>query len=139
MKIREAHEADVPELRRIYLESRRKSFHWADVEKMTLEDFDQHTLEESILVAVEDHNILGFASLYLPDNFIHNLFVHPDFSGEGVGTKLLQSSIEKMTKPLRLKCVSENHRAMKFYEDHGWRREREEGDLEEKYWVMVYE
>ncbi|SFX21585.1 Ribosomal protein S18 acetylase RimI [Thermoactinomyces sp. DSM 45891] len=138
MKIREANKDDFPELRHLYLESRCKSFYWADVEQMTLEDFDQHTLEEHIIVAEENQSILGFASLYLPDNFIHNLFVHPEFSGKGVGTKLLQASIEKMTQPIRLKCVSKNHKAMKFYQEHGWRKVVEEGNLEEKYWVMVY-
>lgn len=105
---------------------------------MTLEDFDKHTVGEYIILAEEDHHILGFASLYLPDNFIHNLFVHPDFLGKGVGGLLLNASIEKMNKPLRLKCVSKNQKAMKFYENKGWKKVVEEGKPEEKYWVMEY-
>ncbi|OPA78689.1 GNAT family N-acetyltransferase [Paenibacillus selenitireducens] len=139
MDIRVANELDYPDLRMIYLESRRKTFHWAGKEEMTLEDFDKHTVEEYIILAEEDNQILGFASLYLPDNFIHNLFVHPDFSGKGVGGQLLNASIEKMNKPLRLKCVSENHKAMKFYKNKGWRKVVEEGNPGEKYWVMEYE
>ncbi|MGE6256929.1 N-acetyltransferase family protein [Heyndrickxia sporothermodurans] len=138
MNIRVANDLDYPALRSIYLESRRKHFHWADGEKMTLEDFDNHTVDEYIILAEEENRILGFVSLYLPDNFIHNLFIHPDFSGKGVGGLLLNASIEKMNKPLRLKCVSENQKAMKFYEKNGWKKEVEEGD-KEKYWVMVYE
>jgi len=106
---------------------------------MTLEDFDKHTEEEYIIVAVEDTHILGFASLYLPDDFIHNLFVHPDFSGKGVGSLLVNASIEKMNKPITLKCVSENQKAMKFYEHNGWKKVVEEGKAAEKYWIMVYE
>lgn len=49
MKIRVANEADYPELRRIYLDSRRKSFTWANIAEMTLEDFDKHTEGEYIL------------------------------------------------------------------------------------------
>lgn len=139
MNIRVASELDYPALRRIYLESRRKSFYWADIEEMTLEDFDKHTVGEYIILAEEDAKILGFASLYLPDNFIHNLFVRPDFSGKGVGGQLINASIEKMNKPIRLKCVSENQKAMKFYENNGWKKVVEEGKPEEKYWVMVYE
>lgn len=138
MNIRVANKEDYPDLRMIYLESRNKNFHWATSEEMTLEDFDKHTEEEYIILAEEDHHILGFASLYLPDNFIHNLFVHPEFMGKGVGGILLKASIEKMNKPLRLKCVSENHQAMKFYERNGWKKEVEEGE-KEKYWVMIYE
>ncbi|MFD0713793.1 GNAT family N-acetyltransferase [Paenibacillus sp. GCM10027626] len=138
MKIRTANEADFPVLRMIYLESRRKSFHWADIEEMTLQDFDRHTEGEHIILAEADSHILGFASLYLPDSFIHNLFVHPDFFGRGAGGLLLNASIEIMNKPLRLKCVSANQRAMKFYENKGWRRVVEEGNPGQKYWVMEY-
>ncbi|WP_144526393.1 GNAT family N-acetyltransferase, partial [Bacillus pumilus] len=101
---------------------RRKSFHWANTEEMNLDDFDRDTTEEYILLAEENSRILGFASLYLPENFIHNLFVHPDFSGKGVGTQLVNHAIEKMGKPVRLKCVSENHKALGFYEKSGWKK-----------------
>ncbi|KIV55366.1 acetyltransferase [Aneurinibacillus migulanus] len=139
MNIRVANKLDYPHLRIIYLESRRKNFHWADIKEMTLEDFDKNTVGEYIILAEENNHILGFASLYLPDNFIHNLFVHPDFLGKGVGGLLLNASIEKMNKPLRLKCVSKNQKAMKFYENKGWKKVVEEGKPKERYWVMIYE
>lgn len=126
-------------MRQIYLESRRKSFHWANADEMTLNDFDRDTIEEYILLAEENSQILGFASLYLPDRFIHNLFVHPDFNGKGVGTQLVKNAIEKMGKPVRLKCVSENHKALMFYEKNGWKKVVEEGNPGEEYWVLVYE
>lgn len=106
---------------------------------MTLEDFDRDTVGEYILLAEDDFHILGFTSLYLPDNFIHNLFVHPDFSGKGVGVQLVNSAVEKMNKPVRLKCVSENRKALSFYENNGWKKVVEEGKPGEKYWVMVYD
>ncbi|WP_028552349.1 GNAT family N-acetyltransferase [Paenibacillus sp. UNC451MF] len=140
MNIRTATEVDYPELRKLYLESRRNSFEWENANEMTLEDFDKHTLDELILVAEDDDHMMGFMSLYLPDNFIHNLFVHPDSSGKGVGSQLLQAATENMNKPLRLKCVSKNHKALKFYERNGWKKVVEEGRPgEEKYWVMAYE
>ncbi|MCZ8515239.1 GNAT family N-acetyltransferase [Paenibacillus filicis] len=139
MNIRVANEFDYPDLRMIYLESRRNNFHWANIEKMSLDDFDNHTVDEYILLAEENTRILGFASLYLPDNFIHNLFVHPDFFGKGVGGQLLAASIEKMNKPIRLKCVSENHKALKFYESKGWKKVVEEDKGGGKYWVMEFE
>lgn len=75
---------DYPQLRQVYLDSRRESFHWANADEMTLDDFDQDTLEEQILLAEENAKVLGFASLYVPDRFIHNLFVHPTAVGKGV-------------------------------------------------------
>jgi len=139
MKIRVANELDYPELRDVYLQSRRKTFFWENTEEMILENFDTHTEGEHIILAEENNHILGFASLYLPDNFIHNLFVHPEFFGKGVGVQLLNASIEKMNRPLKLKCVSKNQKAMKFYERNGWKKVVEEGNPNEKYWVMMYE
>ncbi|WHY88663.1 GNAT family N-acetyltransferase [Neobacillus novalis] len=139
MKIRVANELDYPELRNVYLQSRSKTFFWENTEEMILEDFDKHTVGEHIILAEENNHILGFASLYLPDNFIHNLFVHPDFLGMGVGGQLLNASIEKMNRPLKLKCVSKNQNAMKFYERNGWKKVVEEGNPNEKYWIMMYE
>jgi GNAT superfamily N-acetyltransferase len=139
LKIRAASEFDYPALRQIFLESRRKSFVWANKNEMTLEDFDRQTSEEYIILAEEDGHIMGFTSLYLPENFIHHLFVHPQFARKGVGSKLLHAAIAKMNKPLTLKCVSQNQIAMQFYENHGWKKAVEEGSPSEKYWVMVYE
>lgn len=138
LKIREAKLEDYPELREIFLASRRENFHWADANEMALGDFDKQTEKEFILLAEENTIILGFTALYLPDNFIHHLFVHPDHAGKGVGRQLLDAAIESMRKPIRLKCVSANHKAMKFYENNGWERVVEEEKHGEKYWVMEF-
>ncbi|TCZ68608.1 N-acetyltransferase, partial [Paenibacillus albiflavus] len=122
MNIREAHEGDYPELRKLYLKSRHNTFVWDNIIEMTLEDFDKHTEDEFIIVAEEAGILMGFTSLYLPDNFIHNLFVHPDCSGKGVGSRLLQAADVKMNKPMLLKCVSKNHKALTFYERNGWKK-----------------
>lgn len=66
MEIRVANDLDYPALRRIHLESRRKSFYWRDPEEMSLKDFDKHTVGEFIILAEENFEILGFASLHLP-------------------------------------------------------------------------
>ncbi|BBH19219.1 hypothetical protein Back11_05640 [Paenibacillus baekrokdamisoli] len=44
-----------------------------------------------------------------------------------------------MNKPLTLKFVSENQKAINFYANNGWKKVVEEGSPGEKYWVMVYE
>lgn len=43
-----------------------------------------------------------------------------------------------MNTPLSLKCVSENLKALKFYENKGWKKVVEEGEPGEKYWVLEY-
>ncbi|MFB5676205.1 GNAT family N-acetyltransferase [Paenibacillus terreus] len=139
MFIREASIADYPQLRQIYLESRRESFHWVNADEMSLEDFDRDTSEEQILLAEENDQVLGFASLYVPNRFIHNLFVHPAAAGRGVGDLLLKSAVAELGTPVTLKCVSENHKALSFYKKRGWRAVVEEGEPGAKYWVLVYE
>lgn len=140
MNIRTANESDYPELRALFLEARRSSFWWDNTEAMRLEDFDISTQDELILVAEGHDRIMGFMSLYLPDHFIHNLFVHPECSGNGAGGQLLKAAAETMGRPMKLKCVSKNEKALKFYERNGWKKLVEEGAPgEEKYWVMVYE
>lgn len=41
-------------------------------------------LEEQIFLAEENNKILGFISLYVPDRFIHLLFVHPEAVVKGL-------------------------------------------------------
>ncbi|MFF2480986.1 GNAT family N-acetyltransferase [Paenibacillus sp. NPDC058071] len=137
MDIREARESDYHELRQIYLESRRTSFYWANKDEMSLDDFDQDTIDESIVLAEEKGRILGFISLYLPENFIHLLFVHPEHTGRRVGTRLVDYAAEKLNKPIRLKCVSANQKAMLFYEKNGWTKVKEEGERGEEYWILT--
>lgn len=84
MLIRGAKTVDYPQLREVYLASRRQSFHWLNSDDMNLYDFDENTLEEKIFLAEENNKILGFILLYVPDRFIHLLFVHPEATGQGV-------------------------------------------------------
>lgn len=139
MIIREASMTDYPQLRQIYLDARRESFHWADADEMALDDFDRDTSEEQIVLAEENAQVLGFASLYVPDRFIHNLFVHPTASGKGVGDLLLKRAVAELGTPVTLKCVSENHKALRFYKKRGWKAVVEEGAPGARYWVLVYE
>ncbi|WP_326848843.1 GNAT family N-acetyltransferase [Bacillus altitudinis] len=83
--------------------------------------------------------ILGFISLYVPDRFIHLLFVHPDGAGQGAGDLLLKHAVEVLGTPVTLKCVSENHKALSFYQKRGWKAVVEEGEPGAEYWVLVYE
>lgn len=139
MLIREANVKDYPQLRQIYLDSRRENFHWVNTNEMTLDDFDRDTLEEQILLAEENAHILGFASLYVPNRFIHNLFVHPTAIGKGVGNLLLKRAVAELGTPVTLKCVSENQIALNFYKKRGWKAVVEEGEPGAKYWVLIYE
>ncbi|MDU5193192.1 MAG: GNAT family N-acetyltransferase, partial [Mixta calida] len=91
MRIRPFTEADRPFLRTLFLASRKANWTWLDSSAWQLEDFDQVVLGESVLVAEEDGHRLGFAAFLENDNFLHSLFVDPQFQGRGAGSALLKA------------------------------------------------
>lgn len=82
MNVRPFTEADRPFLRTLFLASRKANWHWLDGSDWALEDFDRVTLGERILVAEDDGHRLGFAAVLPNDNFLHSLFIDPDWQGK---------------------------------------------------------
>ena len=84
-------------------------------------DFDMVTSGERILVATETGGApVGFASIFEPDSFLHNLFVHPAFQRRGVGRALLASCNRHFSAAGTLKCLKANEAAQQFYLSQGW-------------------
>ncbi|MDT2598515.1 GNAT family N-acetyltransferase [Enterococcus hulanensis] len=137
IQIREMTTQDKPSLRQLYLESRRETFYWDDPELMHIEDFDRDTEDELIFVAESQQKIIGFISLYVPDNFIHCLFVDSSFKGQGAGHLLLEKAKQQLQRPLKLKCLSRNAPALAFYEKEGWEKVHEV-KIRDAYWNMIY-
>ena len=120
MNVRRFIEKDREALRYIYFESRRSTFSWLSDGSLELSDFDKDTEGEVIWVAERDGSVVGFVSVYEADNFIHNIFVRPDWIGRGCGSELLTACLKNMGRPARLKCVAENTQALGFYRARGW-------------------
>lgn len=138
MKIRPARESDRPFLRTLFLRARKCSWPWADSQTWSLEDFDAATLDEQIWVAEIDGHRVGFASVWVSDNFLHNLFVDPDQQGHGIGSALLQHVQSTFTHTGALKCLVKNVEALHFYQRHGWHTEASGSSPEGDYWLMHY-
>lgn len=117
---REFQTQDANGLAQIYLEERVATFHWVNAAQFTLSDFSFDTEGEFILVAVSESTPVGFCSVWLPDNFIHHLYVSKRRQRQGVGTALLSAMLDRLPRPVRLKCVIKNKRACRFYERLGW-------------------
>lgn len=84
-------------------------------------DLASVTKDELILVcSAPTSGVLGFASLYVPDRFVHHLFVAPGHEGMGIGTELLASLPRFVPPPWRLKCLIANSRALAFYARRAW-------------------
>lgn len=118
--IRNFAEEDRAKLASIYLECRAQTFHWMLQNSFRLEDFTVDTDGETILVAENASGIIGFISIWLPDHFIHHLFVHAQHRKLGTGDRLLGEALALIGRPARLKCVVRNAQACKFYEKRGW-------------------
>ena len=83
--------------------------------------FVKDTEGESVYVCCNQHaEIVGFISIYEPENFIHHLYVAQSHQGTGVGTALLKALEVWLPFPWRLKCLERNDRAMAFYQARGW-------------------
>lgn len=138
MKIRPGHSSDRPFLRTLFLHARKISWPWADPTDWQLEDFDAATLDEQLWVAEIDGHRVGFASVWENDNFLHNLFVDPDWQGHGVGSALLKHVQKTFTHTGALKCLVQNEQALRFYHHHGWHTEARGISADGDYWLLHF-
>jgi hypothetical protein len=83
IKIIEFRESDRDALRELFLKVRKSTFVWKDQSAFDLLDFDVQTREEYILTAFYDEKIAGFISIWVPDNFVHHLFIDQGFQKLG--------------------------------------------------------
>ena len=137
--VREFAEADRASLRALFVASRDAAFAWVPSGTHRAEDFDVTTKGERILVAVHQGDIVGFASIWEPDNFLHNLFVHPLFLRRGVGKILLKRCDKYFSDAPILKCIKANESAIQFYLSQGWSVRHEADGPDGGYLLMARE
>jgi ribosomal protein S18 acetylase RimI-like enzyme len=83
-------------------------------------DFAEQVRGEELLVAHSAGEVVGFLSLWRPDAFVHFLHVAPTWRRRGVGRRLLEAARAETDRPLELKCLTGNARALAFYRRLGW-------------------
>ncbi|NIQ07487.1 MAG: ribosomal protein S18-alanine N-acetyltransferase [Candidatus Korarchaeota archaeon] len=81
------------------------------------------------LVAEENEKIVGYTSTRIEDNVGHTLSiaVHPQKRREGIGSRLMQRTLDKLTGKCRamfLEVRKSNVRAQRFYHALGFRKRR---------------
>jgi len=64
-----------------------------------------------VLAAVRESNV----------SWINQLYVTPDRTGQGIGTRLLAHPLASLELPVRLYTFQTNTRARSFYERHGFK------------------
>ncbi len=120
MTITEVQNKDYPVLKKLFLEERKRTFSWLDTSDYQLDDFEKQTQGEYIMAAFIDDIPVGFISIWMPNNFIHHLFIAEKHQGKNIGTALLKTAIQKTAFPITLKCLVNNKKAVEFYKRKGF-------------------
>ena len=65
-------------------------------------------------------------ALHLPDRYLDQLFVAPEYQGNGLGRQLLAFTRQQLPDEIWLRCVRENEKAWRWYEREGFVFEKEQ-------------
>ena len=79
----------------------------------------------SLYVADDDGAIAAMLALHLPDLYLDQLFVAPEYQGRNIGRRLLAFTRQHLPDEIRLRCVRENEKAWRWYEREGFVFEKE--------------
>ncbi|MFC7231177.1 GNAT family N-acetyltransferase [Saliphagus sp. GCM10025308] len=92
-----------------------------------------HQVDDGLLVARDGTRIIGFASfsvehgaleLACTRGFLSNLYVDPDYRGQGIGSALLEhveaSLADRGVDRLILEAMADNEAARRFYREAGY-------------------
>ncbi len=137
MQLRPLQPSDLPEIRRLYNQSRAETFVWLDSSNYQPEDFDLDSEGELVQVAIIDDQLAGFIAVWEPEDFIHHLYVASAFQNQGVGSQLLSWAKHNYPK-LALKCMTRNHHALAFYQSRGFVIDSEGENDEGSYYLMCF-
>jgi GNAT superfamily N-acetyltransferase len=80
----------------------------------------------SLFVADDNGNFAAMLALHLPQKYLDQLFVAPEYQGKGVGRLLLAFTRQQLPDEIWLRCVRENEKAWRWYEREGFVYEKEE-------------
>jgi ribosomal protein S18 acetylase RimI-like enzyme len=86
-------------------------------------DFITNTVmaEDEVVVAEVEGGIAGFVAMSSGGDLLEHLYVHPQLTGRGIGTALLERAKARMPGGFRLWVFQANAGARRFYERHGLR------------------
>ena len=80
----------------------------------------------SLYVADDAGRLAAMLALHLPDLYLDQLFVAPEYQGRSLGRTLLAFTRQQMPEEIYLRCVRENEKAWRWYEREGFVFEQEE-------------
>jgi ribosomal protein S18 acetylase RimI-like enzyme len=80
----------------------------------------------SLFVADDDGRLAAMLALRLPNHYLDQLFVAPEYQGRSLGRKLLAFTRTHLPDEIWLRCVRENEKAWRWYEREGFVFEKEQ-------------
>ncbi len=120
VRLRPAEPRDLGDCARIYVAAAAVAFPWLPPETRGAEEFWHSIRGEEVSIAEGAEGILGFVSVYLPDRFVHSLYVDPPAHRRGIGRTLLAQALRRCGGHAHLKCQEANRPACQFYALNGW-------------------
>jgi GNAT superfamily N-acetyltransferase len=82
----------------------------------------------SLFVADDSGHLAAMLALHLPNRYLDQLFVAPEYQGQDLGRRLLAFARQHLPDELWLRCVRENEKAWRWYEREGFVFEKQEID-----------
>jgi GNAT superfamily N-acetyltransferase len=79
----------------------------------------------SLFVADDAGKLAAMLALNLPNKYLDQLFVAPEYQGKDLGRKLLAFTRQCLPEEIYLRCVRENEKAWRWYEREGFAFEKE--------------
>jgi ribosomal protein S18 acetylase RimI-like enzyme len=87
----------------------------------------RHEIEKgwSLFVADDQGKLAAMLALHLPERYLDQLFVAPEYQGKSLGRELLGFTRTHLPDEIWLRCVRENEKAWRWYEREGFAFEKE--------------
>ena len=80
----------------------------------------------SLFVADDNGVLAAMLALHLPNKYLDQLFVTPEYQGKELGRRLLVFTRQQLPEEIYLRCVRENEKAWRWYEREGFVCEQEQ-------------
>jgi putative acetyltransferase len=125
-------EKDYPEIVKVWEASVRATHHFVlDEDIRFYKDLISYKyLKQANLLCIRDDEngrIQGFLGVH--EDYVDMLFIHPDYFGKGIGTKLLKHALENLSAR-KVSVNEQNENALEFYKKFGFktiRRDERDG------------